>query len=915
MESFLILKIEEVREENGENILLIWAADQKSRVILRFPDFSNFFYIELPEVEQKWNKKTVAQFISSEISWKFSYRQKYYGYSKKKFPVLTVFSDINFFSGFVDDLQEYFTKLMKKDTKKDIKLQTYLTGFTLVQKFSAMTKINPGHWVKLNNFQQEESINNFQVFSLGITDLEKTTPGIQPVLRILCLDFEVNSHRKGKFPDPWEPEDEVYLASVVQNEGTNKQGYLIVSKDLPFTEIKNREEDKPSPVIIAENELDLFSKLEQLILRLDPDILMTYNGSGFDFPYWKARIDREGESLGYFGRLPWKTCSFQKNNWSSSAHKAREQQLLRIPGRIVIDLYSIVRRDRFEDLYTLKHISEQILGTAGMKDELEAEEQFRIYASGTNDEWERLLHYSLRDSWAPLDIAEKISTITNLLAMASIIGINIDDIYSRGQQYRLENKIFQRLLTEGIVVDGAPARGYKDFKGALVQDPITGMHKNVACIDFNSLYPSIMIRYNISHDTFCGTNIKSPPSGLVWEDLYEHVIESKRKHYFVKQHVKIGTLSDLLKDFLDNRAIKKAELKKATDPVVRTALDAEQNGLKIIANSGYGFMGAQDGKMPLLPGAETVTFRGRDLISQVADILKQFGAEIIYGDTDSIFFTFARWRNKDGPEQIREMMKESDKISDEITEKLAAPPIKIVLDHFYTEYLCIKKKCDIKNEVITNKDGSLDLKTSFKGVLYVRREHNAWIKKLYKSLAISCLGRTDWSRLSSIKERENRCKDLLWEGMIKMASRSTPLEDIQKISQAGREPKEYAVETYPIRRFMEREEKMGKPIKVGERFKWWLIRANPSKTKVYRGDYMRRTLEPDDKIDTMYYLDSLKIPVNRLFKTVFGTDDIYNQFLGLIKQKRKINEEIERRPYPIPFKKNIVKKTGFVRIK
>ena len=142
-----------------------------------------------------------------------------------------------------------------------------------------------------------------------------------------------------------------------------------------------------------------------------------------------------------------------------------------------------------------------------------------------------------------------------------------------------------------------------------------------------------MIHYNISHDTFVGTNIRKPPKGLTWDDL--HIIEIKEDviHYFVKAHIKIGTLAKLLREFLDSRKQKKNQMKTETDPVLKANLDAEQLALKIIANSGYGFLGASDGKMPLPEGAESVTSLGRMLITMVVDELKKLDAIIVYGDS------------------------------------------------------------------------------------------------------------------------------------------------------------------------------------------------------------------------------------------------------------------------------------------
>jgi DNA polymerase elongation subunit (family B) len=139
--------------------------------------------------------------------------------------------------------------------------------------------------------------------------------------------------------------------------------------------------------------------------------------------------------------------------------------------------------------------------------------------------------------------------------------------------------------------------------------------------------------------------------------------------------------------------------------------------------------------------------------------------------------------------------------------------------------------------------------------------------------------------------------------MLEMMSRSVPLDDLAKITQAGREAKEYALTSQPIRRFLEREERMGRPVKVGERFRWWLVRPpiefTKNKEKVLRGDWMRRALEEEEKIDTFYYIDSLKSPIKTLFKATFGDDSFFDKSISLIKLKKANTDEVEERPWPI----------------
>jgi len=961
---YQILTREEVKDpENDLPNITVWLANSQERILIRIKDFPNFIYVEIPDnlsPTGKWNKTLIGELLENldiDLDFSFKRREKFFGYSKTRYPTVTLYSyDSYGFEGVQKKLTDYFLKketlknpkIDKKILRKFLGVNIHHGNFTLLQKFTAVTNLNPGNWVSINKDElipydpgeEGEPWSDLPTYFVPDFRLKKIDKPPDkkwfPNLRVLCIDFEVNSSRRNKFsnqsffPDPWEPNDLIYLVSIVQGETVTKKkhGTIIVVKDLPFDYVKNDDGAEPSPIIKVETELELLKTLEDKIKEYDPDIITGYNIHGFDFPYWKARYESIGESLGCFGRLLFKPCTFKACNWASSAHKARNQELMMVPGVPVIDLYTIIRRDTFHEIYTLEYISSQILGDKAKKDDLPAEEQFRIYREGTLKEWEKLLHYSIRDSWAPLDIMDKLSTVANLMVTGSIIGINIDDIYSRGQQYRLENMLFRSLMPKGIIVNANKDVKNKKFKGALVQDPLCGKHINVATLDFNSLYPTVMIHFNISHDTYVGTNLEVLPDGLTWEDVNKIEIpaegnELARYHIFVKHHIHVGELSNMLRILLDTRKERKNQMKKETDPILYANLDAEQSALKVVANSAYGFLGTGDkGKCPLPEGAEAVTAMGRMLITMVADRLRDYyKATIIGGDTDSIFFTLPQWKNRYGEANVIDMTKESEEIADEISKNINKPPIKIALDHFYTRYICLKKKCYFSAEVdkkiekkmingIESISEKLISKLSYKGVPIVRRESSHWFKRIYKRSTMIALGGLEWEENSTFFQQKWEFEMSIWRGVTELLSRQVPWSDLTKITQINKESKEYKSTSYPLRLFLEREIEQGRPILIGERIKWFVVKTIAEKEleikkckKVDKkpplmGLKMRRKIEDGEYLDTDYYLKTLTIPVKRIAEHVFKDKTMFVRILKDIKTKKKLMEEIIERPWP-----------------
>lgn len=852
--------------------MILWLANYQRKIALHI-NFLNFIFVEIPDVEQI--KEVMKEF---DVQWRITSWKKFQGYSNQKYPFLVLYSDDTF------QLSDLVKQISAEVLDKKGKLTTYMSNFSLMQKFSAVSKINVGDWIKCDaELIESESV--LPMYSGDADNIEKAeipSPEFFPNYKIACIDFEVYSSRKGKFPDPWEPKDEIYLISYVLTTSKNADinGYVLTTKETGFEQIIDQEH--VAIIRKSENEMDLLADLEKVIMDTDPDIIITYNGDSFDYPYWKVRIDRNCLSLGQIGRLYDKKTIFKRNDWSSSAFKSRAQELMIIPGRITGDLFTMISRDEKLPVYNLKFVSEHYLKKELMKFDLEAEEQFRIYESGTKEEWQKLLEYSFRDSIAPLQIMKVQNILNNLFANARIIGINIEDIYTRGQQFRLENKLFQKLLNAKTVIDPSKEKGFSKFTGAVVQEPVLELVNNVSALDFQSLYPSIIIAYNISHDTY----LTEIPPELSIDDVWVVDIEGVRQHYFVKQHIRIGAVPQMVADLLASRLAKKKAMKNEKNPELKAILDKEQLALKVIANSSFGFLGASTGKLPLKAGAESVTAIGRKLITEVIEWLKEdYRARIIYGDTDSVYFTLPHWEGRNGAEAIKEMMAETDRMGKAITQRINHDPIIIVLDHFFTDHLNLSKKFYISNEV-KEKGNDIDIEVNFKGVFYSRREHAEYAKRLYYDLTMLGIGRSKLGDVILPKaDRKWQAEELLWEKMIDLLTFRVPLKDLTKINQMG---EDYKSQSYPLAVFQREEERRGRPIKAGERFKYWYVKSR-EKLAGYR---IRRVLEEGDIIDYHYYLDVMETAITKLLEGMFQNGNLYKTYLSRIGLKRTMQEEL-----------------------
>lgn len=136
----------------------------------------------------------------------------------------------------------------------------------------------------------------------------------------------------------------------------------------------------------------------------------------------------------------------------------------------------------------------------------------------------------------------------------------------------------------------------EQFEGATVIEPKRGYYSDpITTLDFNSLYPSIIMAHNL-----CYTTLLNHDREVKYKVNTDDTTKTPSNSTFIKANIRKGILPEILENLLSARKTAKAELKKETDPLKQKVLDGRQYALKVSANSVYGFTGAQMGKLPCL---------------------------------------------------------------------------------------------------------------------------------------------------------------------------------------------------------------------------------------------------------------------------------------------------------------------------
>lgn len=274
----------------------------------------------------------------------------------------------------------------------------------------------------------------------------------------------------------------------------------------------------------------------------------------------------------------------------------------------------------------------------------------------------------------------------------------------------------------------------------LVMEPKSAYYKSpLLVLDFQSLYPSIMIAYNYCYSTCLGrvnyfkginklgTSIIDLPPGFL-KSMKDRLIVSPNGLMFVKPSVRKSLLSKMLGEFLDTRVMIKQSMKFIKDDRALTKmLNARQLGLKFIANVTYGYTSASfSGRMPCVEVADAIVQTGRETLEKAMDLIhsvKEWDAKVVYGDTDSLF-VYLPGRTKEEAFRIGNEMAEA------VTKKNPIP-VKLKFEKVYLPCVLMAKKRYVgaKYEQLSDLTPVFDAK----GIEVVRRDGIPALQKIQET--------------------------------------------------------------------------------------------------------------------------------------------------------------------------------------
>ncbi len=244
----------------------------------------------------------------------------------------------------------------------------------------------------------------------------------------------------------------------------------------------------PCEYVKCENERELLIKFIEYYQKEDPDILSGWNIRAFDIPYLIGRIDRIVEP-GYSKKLsPWEVI---KENYLIENKDITLYDLLGVTILDYLEVYKKFKLQKQEN-YKLHNIATVELGRGKL--DYSSVGSFRtLYLT----DFQTFIDYNLRDVEIILELENKLKYIEMICRMAYYAKANYIDTFKQVRMW--DTIIFNYLKNKNIVIPPKESLDKDEkFRGADVKDPITGMHKWICSFDVNSLYPMLIVKYNIS---------------------------------------------------------------------------------------------------------------------------------------------------------------------------------------------------------------------------------------------------------------------------------------------------------------------------------------------------------------------------------------------------------------------------------
>ena len=526
------------------------------------------------------------------------------------------------------------------------------------------------------------------------------------VEKILIVTIDIEVQCENGFPSP-EEAAEPFLSITVKNHQSKK---FVVWGIGDF--VNNRDD---VTYVKCESEVHLLKEFLIFWEKHLPDVITGWNTEFFDIPYLCNRIKH------LFGEDELKRLSPWRSVHSRDVFKmGRKHQVYEIQGVAHLDYFDLYRKFTYsaQESYRLDHIAFVELG------EKKSGNPFETFSEWYQKDFQSFIEYNIMDVELVDRLEDKMKLIELCLTMAYDAKVNYMDVLGSTKYWDI--LIYNYLREKKIVIpQKIPKSKPEKFEGAYVKDPQVGMHKWVMSFDLNSLYPHLIMQYNISTETLVSQE-KIPK--MTVDRLLDRKFDTTqlKKHHTITPNGalfrtdKRGFLPELMQSMYDDRVKykrlllqAKQEYENTKNPKLLKDISKYNNiqmAKKISLNSAYGALGNVYFRYYDLLVAEAITTSGqlsirwieRAVNKYLNDLHKTSGHDyVIASDTDSIYVCFDKLVSQlfDEGEETQKIVK----FLDDLARQKIEPFIEKSYQSLHEYVNSYEQKMEMSREVIADK--------------------------------------------------------------------------------------------------------------------------------------------------------------------------------------------------------------------
>ncbi|OQA31696.1 MAG: DNA polymerase [archaeon ADurb.Bin336] len=679
-EKALLLDVTYFDEENS-SIISLFVQKEGKHYWLKDNEFRPYFYV-LSESSEK--EKVINNLQGVEFG------------VEEKFSVLRV-EDVKKIHNSKSVLKIVFKKvshlIAARKILSEMGFERYEYDIPYAKRYLIDNKLEPGNFIEyeviLEESDSKSEVNEKEEENEG--DFVKRERKLVKEIKVVERDFggrglafDLETYSGEKFGIGLEP---IIMTSIVSNE------LGLESKEKNYERVLSYDTTKVNGLELVGDEKELIEETIKELNKEENSFIITYNGDNFDFAYLKERAKKN-------------KIEFKINDSLVKSMRRGRDNAVKLLGVQHIDAYQIIKiLVRTGAINTIKMdietISEKVFG----------EYKEKIYPDEINEAWEgkdekkleRLVDYNLKDSRTALRIAKEFLPL--FVELSKLTSQTLYETTRSTTSQMVEDLLLKEAHSRGMIAPNKPREGQinertnNPIKGAFVKEPISGLHENIAVLDFASLYPSIIISHNISPETL----------NCEHEECKQKNTTPDGTWFCTKQK---GLFPEILEKMLKQRLVLKKEYKrkKKEEGIDDKILFAKQWALKIVLNSAYGYLAYPRARWYSRESASATTALAREYIQSVSKKAENEGFRVLYNDTDSEFLQFV---GQDWKKKVEELLEKTNK---ELPEGM-----ELELDGFYKRGIFVTKKeggAAKKRYALIDEKGNLKIV----GFEYVRRD-------------------------------------------------------------------------------------------------------------------------------------------------------------------------------------------------